>query len=565
METGALSRWLPKALTVVAIVFIAWIYMAHFRGLAASQAMDQAQVGRNIARGQGWKTEFVRPRAIAQLQAHGKNVPERIWYDTYNAPLPCFVDAIALLPVKHHWRMTPNDLVYVGDKAIAIMSILLFVASVVVLFLIACRLFDRRLAILACALVLICDAMWQYSLSGLPQMLLLFLLNLTIYALVRAVEARHRGGRVGVWLAATGVGFGLLALSHALTIWIFLGAFVFCFLYFQPRGWAAGIVLATFVIVYTPWLVRNYIVCGQPTGIAIYSLFDGMGHTEGGWMRRVDLDLEGVGPSGMVSKVANNVVSQTGKIYGYLGCSVVALMFFGSLLHAFKKPETGAVRWAILSMWAGVVFGMAVTGVTEEQGVAANQLYLIFIPIMTCYGLGYLLVQWNRLGIEFRIARLAFITLLFLICGIPMFNEMFALFLGPGRPLLRWPPYLPPYIAVLGEWMKPNEVTATDMPAAVAWYSDRPSIWVPDTVRIFTDLNDYNVLGMHVNGLYLTPISGGQNTVGDVLKGEYHDWAAVILRTVAVEKFPLKWATLLGLDNECIFFSDHDRTKGSGP
>ncbi|MDQ3120778.1 MAG: hypothetical protein M3Q89_14630, partial [Verrucomicrobiota bacterium] len=64
-----------------------------------------------------------------------------------------------------------------------------------------------------------------------------------------------------------------------------------------------------------------------------------------------------------------------------------------------------------------------------------------------------------------------------------------------------------------------------------------------------------------VKGLYLTPISGSQNTLSDILKGEYKDWAGVILRSVDISKFPLKWATLLGLQNECVFFADTDRQK----
>jgi hypothetical protein len=35
------------------------------------------------------------------------------------------------------------------------------------------------------------------------------------------------------------------------------------------------------------------------------------------------------------------------------------------------------------------------------------------------------------------------------------------------------------------------------------------------------------------------------------------------LRTVNLEKFPLKVATLLGLENECVFFSDHGRQKNN--
>src|SRR5437870_8756922 len=106
--------------------------------------------------------------------------------------------------------MTPSEHVYVGDKAIVLMSIALFFGSIAILFFMTRRLFDQKLALLGCGLVLVCEMLWQYSLSGLPQMLLLFLFNATLYALVRAVEEKNGGGRVGPWLAAIGLGFGLL-------------------------------------------------------------------------------------------------------------------------------------------------------------------------------------------------------------------------------------------------------------------------------------------------------------------------------------------------------------------
>ena len=203
---------------------------------------------------------------------------------------------------------------------------------------------------------------------------------------------------------------------------------------------------------------------------------------------------------------------------------------------------------------------MSIYGIHEEQGVAANQLHLLFVPIMTCFGLAYLLVQWNRLEIENRLARVAFLSILFVLCGWPM---LFNLLLAGNKASVRWPPYVPPYVAVINDWMKPNEITATDMPWAVAWYADRRAVWLPETLHAYTEMSDYDLLGGKINAIYLTPISGSGNTLGDILKGEYKDWAPVILRNVDLSKFPLKWATLLGLENECVFFSDYDRQKRS--
>ncbi len=564
LEAGGMVVWVRRALLGLAVVAVAVFYLMHeMRGLATSQAMDQAQIGREIAMGHGWRTKFIRPRAIGQLQNRGKNLQQKIWYDTYNAPLPPLVDAIALFPIRSDLKMTPRDILYVGDKAIAVINVLLFVGSLVIFFFVARRLFDRRLALLACGLVLICDTIWQYSLSGLAQMLLLLFFNLTLYFLVRAVEAQYHGGRVGLWLALSGVGFGLLALSHALTVWIFLATVIFGAFFFRPRGWAIMIVVVTFALLCLPWLIRNFLVCGQPGGVAIYSILDGIRHSEAGWMRRIGFDTEGLLPSAFRAKVTDNFTEQMGKIFQYLGWSVVAPVFFVSLLHRFRRRETSAMRWLVLTMWLGAVAGMSAYGIEEEQGVAANQLHLLFVPIMTCYGLAFLLVLWNRLEFSFVYARAGLLTVLFLVCGWPMIAR--TPFFGSGPSPVRWPPYVPPYIAVLNTWMKPNEITASDIPWAVAWYADRPAIWLPEDVHVMTELSDYRMLGGPINGLYLTPESGSQDKLGDILKGEYKEWAPVILRSVNIEEFPLKWATLLGLGNECIFFSDRNRLQAIPP
>ena len=567
LETGKMAVWVRRFLILAGTVALALFYLTHeFRGMATSQAMDQAQIGREILRGNGWSTKLIRPLAIGELQRGEKPVTPGIWLDTYNAPLPPLVDAAALaLPLLGSGETKPVDYLNSGDLAISITSMLLFVCSVAVLYLIALELFDQRLALLACGLVLLCNMMWQYSLSGLPQMLLLLLFHLTIYALIRAKKAQYLGGRFKLWLAAAGSGFGLLALSHALTIWIFAAALAASILWYKPRRWAAVILLGVFLALYTPWLVRNYTVCGNPYGLALHSLSDGAGYTGSAQMRQFDATVD-FAPRILFHKIRANLVTQFNRIFEYLGWSFVAPVAFVSLLHPFKRPATEGFRWMLLAMWAGAVLGMAAFGISEEQGVAANQLHLLFVPLLTCYGLAYLLVQWDRrVGLAFvsphwnRLAhatlRRIWLSLLFVLCGLPL---VFTLISSSTVWLIRWPPYMPQYISVLRDWMKPDEIIASDMPWAVAWYGDRRSVWLPMTIREFNNLNDYKVLEAPVNGLYLTPVSGGQNTLADIYGGEYQDWSPLILHNWDMKNFPLHWGILLGT-KDCLFLSDRDR------
>ncbi len=150
LAAGGLAIWIKRALAVLVVILLAIFYLIHeFRGLVTSQAMDQAQIGRNIASGQGWRTDFVRPLAVGQPQLRGKDVAQKIWFDTYHAPLPPLVDGVALRLIKSKWKMTPLDVIYAGDQIIAFAGVCLFLASVVLVYFTARTLFDERIALLA--------------------------------------------------------------------------------------------------------------------------------------------------------------------------------------------------------------------------------------------------------------------------------------------------------------------------------------------------------------------------------------------------------------------------------
>ena len=565
LDAGELARWLWRAVFVFVAIGLSAFYLIHeFRGLPISQAMDEAQIGREILRGNGWQTKVIRPLAIGELRRHGKDVKTAIWKDTYNAPIPPLLDAAAIfIPVKSGWELGKAQLVYPGDRAIACMGVIFFLASVAVLYLIALELFDRRLAAMAAGLVLICDMMWRYSLSGLPQMFLLLLFHLSVYALLRAMRARYLNEPHLGWIAAAGFGFGLMALTHALSIFIFAPVLVFCFIFFRPRGLTVLVLLAVFLAVYTPWLVRNAMVCGDFRGLAGFSGLDGIVHPESGHMRRFDIDLPGVSGNYFAENFRLNLAAQINRIFEYMGWSFVAPIALVSVLHAFRRPVTAAFRWLMFAMWASAVCGMAIFGMKAEGSLAANQFYLLFVPLFICYGMAYVLVQWDRrIGLGFILPqwgtrsgihsflRLLLVVAVFALSSIPLLGAM--LLAKNGWPT-EWPPYAPPYIAAMRGWFQPEQIIASDMPWAVAWYADRRSLWLPFERQDLIDLSDYNRLGGPVAALYFTPISGTGNTLGDLIDGEYRNWSSYIIRTIKPAGNPYPDATKMGMW-ECILY-----------
>ena len=559
LEQGSLASIIRRVLFIVVVLTIATVYIIFkFRGLEHGTAMDQAQIAREIARGNGFTTQTIRPLAIAQLESKNKPVSAVAFPDTYNAPLFPYILAPALSFVKEGWNPEKQgqEIIYAGDRIIAIIGILFFLLAVTIGYFTARRLFDHKLAVLGVGLVLVSDIFWKYSTSGLPQSLLLLIFSGIVYLFVRAISAQSEGRPYGILLGLIGLLFGLLLLTHGLTIWILLGAVFFISFAFKPRGVAGAAVLAIALLVYSPWIARNVKVTGSPFGIAYYSQFDEVRQSEAAWMRQNDASLKGIGITWFRGKVTQEIISQSGKLFALLGYSIAAPIFFLALLHRFKRKETADLRWAILSMWLFAFIGMAFAGQSTDF-ISPNQLHLLFAPTFVFYGIAFLLILWGRMEVNFPYSRVAFITVVFLATSVQL---ILALLPRGNASRLAWPPYAPPIIAVLNRWMQPNEIIASDMPYAVAWYADRKSLWLPKSVEDFNTLNDYNQLQMPIAGVYLTPVTSHLGLFPNIASGEYKSWAGLILRNSAsLERFPLKAFVPLPINGESIFYSDRDR------
>lgn len=552
LEQGKLAPIIRGAMFGVLIIALTLLYLfVQFKGFNNPTAMDQAQIARNLAAGKGFSTHFIRPLAIWQLESADKPVPTENFPDFYQSPLNPWINAIPLSWIKSSWKMTPTDLVYAGDRMIAGVSIVFFLLSVVVWFFVGARIFDTKLALIGCAIILLTDIMWQFSLSGLPQMLMLLLFSGAVWLTVFAMSRRDQLVPVLASLFGAGLLFGLMTLAHGLAVWIFAGWLVFSLVYFQPRGLAALVALAAMLVVVLPWLVRNYSVSGNPFGLAIYSALT-MTSPEEGYLRSLDA-APAVSGSGLFAKVRNSVSDQVGNIFSFLGMNLAAGAFFLALLHPFRSQTTSLFRWCVLLMWLGAVAGMGAFGIGGLVG--ANQLHVLFIPIFVFFGLAFLMVLWSRWEISYPILRIIFISVIVFLCAIPALSTLFA---GRGA-AIQWPPYVPPFIAVLGDWFDENEVVASDMPWAVAWYAQRDSLLLPETVRAFNTINDYRRIGKPVSGLYLTPITGNQRLFADIYKGAYREWALLITRPPKVDGFALPYYTALPIEGECIIFADRDR------
>lgn len=558
MEVGSLKPIVLRAAFLAAVAGIASVYFFfNFRGLDTETAMDQAQVGRQIAAGAGYSTLYIRPMAVWQFLENRDAVPEGFFPDTYNFPLNPAINALLLRPVKRWWPMDPADVVYLGDRVVAGGGLILFLASVVATFFLVRDAFDRKIAWLTCTLVLLTDMMWRFSVSGLPQNAVLFLFTLALLFIHRAMQSREaeRTGPMLLQLAGAAFLLGLATLAHPVVAWIFVGFLAFTAIWFRPRSVSALLVFFVFVLVVAPWLVRNYLVCGNPLGVGVFALLDGTKGSELWFMRNLQPDMAAFGA--VRAKLRGGFTGQFENLFAFLGFNVAAASFFFAMLHVFRRGTTNMFRWCVALMWAGAATGMALFA--PQGAVSANQLHMLFVPAFAACGAAFLLVLWNRLDIRFEPARKAFIGALCAVNGLPMAINMLT---APPQEV-NWPPYAPPFINDVCRWIKPGELICSDMAWATAWYGGRPSLLLPLDVEQFVRLHDYKILGGPIGGLYLTPVSGDRPYLSYIRRGEYAAWGDYILKRAELDRyfdsFPLKEHVNLPVDGQCIFYSDTDR------
>ncbi|MBV9673836.1 MAG: glycosyltransferase family 39 protein [Verrucomicrobia bacterium] len=557
LEQGWLAAVFRTILLIVLVCALGLAYLLiQFRGLSTQDGIDEAQIARQIAQGQGFSTKNIRPLAIHQLEKYTGRIPTGAFPETYHAPLNPLVEALAikLFPRALGVKIDNARPVYAGDRLIGAISILFFILSLIITFFIGWDLFDRRVALIGVGLTAVADQFWQVSLSGLPQMLLLFLFSCACWCSVKALRAQVKARFPILVLLGLGISLGLMTLTHPAMVWIALGFILFCLVYIRPRFIS---VLVPGVIcggLFSVWVLHQYQTTKTPFGISPYACLDGVGLSHDTWMRQSQPDSGLINILAIRRRALEEIKSQLGSIYALLGGIFLAPVFFVSLLHKFKRAETAQFRWGLLLFWLLAFAGSALLG-TGGKTIHPNQFHILFGPIMTLYGVAFILVLWSRLGFNTPLLRSALLAGLFMITGFPSLLG----FLSSSPSPIQFPPYLPSLMQLFGTWTQPNEIISSDMPWAIGWYSDRKSLWLPYTTKPFYTWNDYQSLGGPIVGLYLTPVSRDLPFASNIQAGDFGQWAAVLIPIrEALTNFPLKGPLVLA-NGQCLYYSDRER------
>jgi len=503
-----------KVLFLAILVGLAITYLTFtFKGLTSKYGMDQAQIGREVARGNNLTTKFVRPLAMYQLEETGKKVDINHFYDTTHAPLNILIYAGVIKAFggdnAETYEMKSNQDVYAMDRVIAGTCIVFFMIAIGINYLLITKIFDAKLGAIVAILMMVSDSLWGYTTSGLPQMLMLCIFSAACYLLWKAIDSQEAGRSPIAPVILCGFMFGLLALAHWLTLWIFLGFLIFSIFYFRPRGVIAAFLIITMGFFIAGPLLFNakysdgmmgtafFFVQGK-TGIAQDFMFRGHQYPQ--------LDVRNI-----MTNTIRTTLLQAHDVHRHVGGFVLATAFFLSLLHPFKRSSISNYRWCIVIMWVFACLGMALYGLSNDP-IEPNQMHILFMPLMTAFALALISILWARLPYSQQggfVALSPFIIII-LITASPMAIK-FHLEFRSNAPKTITGYYPNNTNRDLPKKVGKADVIYSDQPWAVAWYADRIAIWTPYNKNDFEDINQVaennnsNITGMHFSP-FRTPI-----------------------------------------------------------
>lgn len=551
-----------------------------FRGLNDPMAMDQAQIARQVALGHGLSTKFIRPIALSknfsvaenankealsiaidQAKAEGRptediKIPIRFdplaMKDTNNAPLNIIFNAVALrLSGAHNfdsWKIERGIYLYSPDRIIASISLIFFLFSIWAIYHLCKRLFDTNVASITCILLILSDLFLQFSVSGLPQMMMLLFSTLGANYLYTAIIRQMSSKKTLVPIIVSSIFFTLVCLSGWIGVWVFLGFLLFVGIHFKPHGILCLPPIAIFLLFTGLFLYRNNVYSGNPFGVAVFSIYDGITGNANAIMRTMTQRDVPIDPQTLLTHVIGSSLRQINSLFTKMGGIIITPFFFLALLHPFKNKATDVFKWAIFLIWVLSTIGMALYSTENEPAVSGSQLHILTAPFFTAFALALLYVMIGRLNtshtVNIKGLRPFVIALVILASSAPLImslpQDLRRGLATEYSGLPQWPPYYPPGLNVgLNSQSSPDKAIASDQPWAVAWYANRPSVWIPKKKEMFFSIEDIlKQCNTSIGGILITPSS---YTDPDGIRGvmaNYGDFANFVLEGAIIKLFP---------------------------
>ena len=540
LEEGAGRHWLQRLFFALgSVVVMALFLLTEARNFSNPEAMDMAQLGRNLAEGRGYTTRYIRPLSLNLLaqkaRAEGRSdigLLKQPHPDLQNPPVyPVMLAGLfKIMPDWYHTSIGKGGYAarLPNEQFISLLNLGWFGLATWLVYRLGTRLFESAVGKLAALAFVGTESIWRFATNGLPTPFLLCLL-LGVVSLLVSLEVLGRDETRQTWsrrlLLATFIGvlLGLGCLTTYSFGWMLIPIVGFVLVCGGTKRFLlAPLLVAVFAAVVAPWIVRNLRICNRPFGTAGYTL---MALTDKFPNDRVERTQQPL-PSDQLpnfeayeNKWMKGAAETLRNPLPRIGGNWLAALFLAGLMVQFQDVGRRRLHRFTLALvvWLFCVEPLCQTHLADLVPTINSENLLIFsLPLMLIFGAAFVAmlldaIEWNHLLLrDFALGFAAFLV------SLPLLTSL----LPPRNDTIIEPYYAPNLIQSVARLLKPNEFIMSDIPWAVAWYGDRDciriSLRVQDEQRkedaaiektLPEDFFQINDLQRPVNALYLSPLT----------------------------------------------------------
>ncbi|HEY3414266.1 MAG TPA: glycosyltransferase family 39 protein [Armatimonadota bacterium] len=463
-------------LALVLPVLIVWaVYVRQFAQITDMDAMDMAQVARNVQSGNGFVTSVIRPlattRATGVTTAAGGLKTVRM-QDMVHPPLFIYAEALVLATGA-------------SDNKVFLVSALFFLLTIPVLYALSKEMFNAKVGQLTVFAYVTSLFMTNMILTTGSATMAAFMFTLLCLMILRFAQAAQPDGGVPstrsvvVKAALCGVVFALCYLTDYMLLLALLPVAVCVYVAGKREGKAGLVVfLLAFLVVAGPWMIRNTSVTGSPF-FGLRALEIGMGtkaHPAFSLYRstvpQTVLGLVQETSGDLGRKVVQGIQVSYGTL-PVLGQPYLVAFFIVGLFYSFRRNGVNALR----GMLIGSVICVAMLGnlFMFQMGTLTA-----FAPIMLAFAAAFFV----RLLTDSK-APNVIVAGVNVLAGVLMVIPLAAALAVPA------PRISSTHEAetTVGRIVAPNSPIVSDRAFEMAWYAGRTSVWIPNADKDFENLD----------------------------------------------------------------------------
>jgi len=570
VEAGPIRLWLVRiALVLMVMGMSAYVGIREFNGLRTFEAMDLAQQARQLAEGKGFTTLLIRPLALWQVRANLESAappvtdfPETLTPPVYPVLLAaCF--KVGMVSKVISFELSSEALkgfrTFPPDIVVLVLQLLLLVSTSFLVYGWALKQFDIGTAVLAVVFFLGSSPVWTHAVAGGATLLVVFLYALAGWLFCqgtcRQEEERESGEnrQTWLWLLGAGLVLGITASVQIIQVWAVLAALGLGWMILRGGKWMFGVGLIVALGLFVGWLLRLWLVSGNPIGLNwAFLLADSPRFPGDTIWRSYSFNIEQTDiwrrVGGSILRGFTDLVSQGPALVGNAVAGTLALV---ACLHAFRRSSAAAGR----NFWGGVaaVLILATAFIQRDSKTDGHGILMALLPAACVYGSAYLWIIIERWKLHLELLGRLFAILVALVACWPTAARV----LLPEPPPFAYPPTYPPIFLFMRSWFEPGELQASDLPAAEAWYAEQPTLWLPTTREDFLKIHDRVT---PVFSILFTPASSDARMYSQMLaeNSEWKEWADLIRRQKPPD-LPQAFATSLPPNNDYLLLSIQKR------